>query len=258
MKLALVLSGGGVLGAGHIGTLEVLEDRGIRPDLVVGTSAGAIIGAIYASGGVDPVNEFIDTLYAAFSGPRAYLLSTPSKLFKFVGQTLVEYLAREQDNLRLPFYPVATNLRTGQYAILSDGDRVTAILASAAYPGVFPAQHIAGELYVDGGLTALLPSAAARNLGATYVIGSSIYSPPVIERAQMRKISFMKVVERSLDIMQAAMAGQQASLCDFCFIPPVLAAHQWYHFRSVLEIRELGRAAARDQVRRMPKLAGDR
>ena len=74
----------------------------------------------------------------------------------------------------------------------------------------------------------------------------------------MRKLSFMKVVERSLDIMQAAMAGQQAELCDFCFTPPVLAAHQWYHFRSVLEIRELGRVSARDQVSRMPKLDRDR
>lgn len=256
MTTAFVLSGGGVLGAGHVGSLEVLEERGIRPDLIVGTSAGAIVGGIYASGGLDAVNACLDNIADMFVGPRAVLMSTPSKLFSYLEALLAEVLPRKYADLPIPFHPVATNLRTGRYKAFSEGDPVAGILASAAYPGVFPPKEIDGEWYADGGLTANLPATAARELGATFLIGSSIYSPPELDRNTVKRLSFIKVVERSVDIMQAALAAGDATLCDFCFTPPVLSAHQWYHFRSVLQIREDGRKYAREQASGLPDVPG--
>jgi len=246
-----------VLGAGHVGTLEVLQARGFQPDLVVGASAGAIVGAIYACSSVDAVNEFLDTLASTFGSTRAMLLNTPQKLFAHVEELLANYVPRDYLDVKLPFYPVATNLRTGQHEAFSHGDPIAGILASAAYPGVFPAQEIEGELYADGGMSANLPASVARDLGATFIVGSNIYMPPELTPAQIRRLNFVESIERSLDIMQASLARQQAELCDFCFTPPVLSVHKWYHFNAVVEIREEGRRYAQERIRALPEDKGD-
>jgi len=252
MKTALVLSGGGVLGAAHIGALEALDERGFRPDFVVGTSAGAIVGSLYATGGTVLVNEFMDALAETLGSRRTYLLNTPYKLFEFVGKLLAEYVPRDYGKLNIPFYPVATNIRTGTYKAFSKGDLVADVMASAAYPGVFPVQEVAGESYVDGGLTANLPVTVAKELGATYIIASSIYALPKMSSEQTRRLNIITTIERSLDIIQAGQAREQEALSDFCFTPPVQDGYHWYHMRALPEIREAGRIYARKRIAALP------
>ena len=243
MSIALALSGGGVFGAAHVGPLEELDRIGLRPDFVVGTSAGAIVGLLYASGGVDAVNRFLDRLADMFSSPAALLLNTPPKIFTYVQQTLSELVGPEPP--RTPFYSVATNLRTGRPEAFHGSDSVVGVMASAAFPGVFPVQAIGGERYVDGGLTACLPAGIAWKLAATTVIGSSVYYLPDISPSTAGRASVVWVAQRSLDILQAELAREQAALCTFCFHPPDLTGYRWYDLRDIREIREAGRLHAR-------------
>lgn len=248
MKIAIVLSGGGVLGAAHVGPLEELDRLGVRPDFIVGTSAGAIIGLLYAANGVQAVNEFLDRLISLFTIPKAYLLNTPLKIFNQLGSILSDYVPRDHQELLIPFFPVAANLRTGSKRIFTDGDLIAEVLASSAYPGVFPLQIINDEPYADGGLIDNLPADAARELGAVIVIGSSIYSLPELPTEKIKKLNLIKLAQRAIDIQQVKIAAEQEALCDFCFQPPVMKEHQWYRLNAIAEIRDQGRKYARSQT----------
>ena len=248
MKIACVLSGGGVLGAAHVGPSEEPDRLGIRPDFIVGTSAGALIGILYAANGVDAVNEFLDRLISLFTIPKAYLLNTPLKIFNQLGSILSDYVPHDHQQLPIPFYPVAANLRTGARHIFTDGDLIAEVLASSAYPGVFPLQIINDEPYADGGLIDNLPADAAREMGAEIVIGSSIYLLPELPTEKIKKMNLIKIAQRAIDIQQVKIAEEHEGLCDFCFQPPVMREHQWYRLHAIAQIRDMGRKYARTQA----------
>lgn len=171
-SLGLALGGGGALGAAHLGVLQELAARHIRPDIVAGTSAGALVGAAYAAG--IPLQTLESRLLVADWGafgrltlkPRLGLLD-PSSLIdtitSFGGQPRIEDLPRR-------FAAVATDLRTRREVAITDGPLEEALRASIAVPGLFPPVRRGDQLLVDGGLAANLPIAAARQLGASTVI----------------------------------------------------------------------------------------
>jgi NTE family protein len=258
MKSALVLSGGGALGAAHVGILEALDAKGFRQDFIVGTSAGAIVGALYAASGTKAVNEFLDVLIKTFSNPRDYIrLSTPHKVQSFVENILADFIPHDVSKLKIPFYPVATNFLTGKYEILSKCDLIAGVIASAAYPGVFPIEEIGNKLYIDGGLLANLPAEAAKKLGATYLVGSSIYTLPKIEPEKAKKMNIFGIAERSIDIMQADLASRQAALCDLCFEPQILGSFKLFHINALTEVRDAGRDYARKRFTEIPDFDKD-
>jgi predicted acylesterase/phospholipase RssA len=207
--LALVLSGGGAKGLAHIGLLQVLDSMGVRPDLVVGTSMGSVVGAMYASGYSG--NQIADQaralrlaeLFAADGrAPRSLGWRRPLVLWEpgaggfHTGQsgsrqagvnaalngTLLRgnLLARgDFDSLSIPFRAVATDIRTREQVVLSGGDLARAVRASMAIPLVFDPERIDGRDLIDGGLAANVPVAAARRAGATRVIISDVsWHPP--------------------------------------------------------------------------------
>jgi len=202
VKTALVLSGGGARGAAHIGVIKVLDSLGIHPDLVVGTSIGSIVGALYASG---YTGEQIDSLTRAYPIGKLFRPYSPAlpplvaigrKPFTVWetsrGQWLLQsgavreedvsvlinnmmlrgnLLARgDFDSLPVPFRAVATNLKTREPVVLSRGDLARAVRASFAIPLVFEPISIDGDVLTDGGISDNVPVDIARKLGAQRAI----------------------------------------------------------------------------------------
>ncbi len=199
--MALVLSGGGAKGFAHIGVLQVLDSLGVRPDLVVGTSIGAMVGALYASGlsarQIDSLTRslppFDSRPVIASRAPHEWGSLPPAVLWEqgtggFVLATgglrelqlnallnrvllRANLLARgDFDRLPIPFRAVATNLRNREAVVLRSGDLAQAVRASIAVPLVFSPERIDDQTYTDGGISANVPIGAARAAGARRVI----------------------------------------------------------------------------------------
>ncbi|MEO5800129.1 MAG: patatin-like phospholipase family protein, partial [Gemmatimonadales bacterium] len=208
-RTALVLSGGGAKGFAHIGVLKALDAAGLRPDLVIGTSMGAVIGALYASG---LSGKTIDSLARASAftnlfrtsaalGPRAWGPLLPLVVWEsgeggfalrsaalrqgdvndLLNATMLRgnLLARDDfDRLPIPLRVVATDLRDRSVVILRGGDLAQAVRASIAIPLVFAPVRVGERMLVDGGLSANIPIAAARASGATRVMVSDVTERP--------------------------------------------------------------------------------
>ncbi|RMG96235.1 MAG: patatin-like phospholipase family protein [Chloroflexi bacterium] len=181
--IAFVLSGGAALGAIQVGMLKSLLAAGLMPDLLVGTSVGALNGAVIADHGMIEGTHLLEEVWEnlsremIFPGGRIaqarHLLST--KLSIFPNDNLTELICRtlsvtEFEALHLPFGALATNLLTHHGALFTSGKLHKALLASAAIPGVYPPVEINGVLYVDGALTAHVPLAAAVRMGAASLV----------------------------------------------------------------------------------------
>ncbi len=178
-RIGLALGGGAARGFAHIGVIQVLEEHGIRPDLVVGTSAGSLVAALYASGknatALGHLAEGMDeTAFTDWSFPGRGLLR---------GEALARYVrehtgGRLIEQMTLPLGIVATDLDSGQAILFQMGDPGTAVRASSAVPAVFLPVRIGTREYVDGGLVSPVPVRFARQMGAELVIAVDISAAP--------------------------------------------------------------------------------
>ena len=180
-KVGLALGGGAARGFAHVGVIQVLEEAGIKPDLVVGTSAGSLVAALYASGRngqqLQAVAVAMDE--AAFADWTLPLFSRGV----LRGEALGRYVNAQVGNkliesMPLPLGVVATDLASGQGVLFQRGDTGTAVRASSAVPAVFLPVKIGAHEYVDGGLVSPVPVRYARQMGAELVIAVDISSPP--------------------------------------------------------------------------------
>ena len=180
-RVALVLSGGGLRGLAHLGVLRVLEQQGLRPDLIVGTSVGAVIGGAYASG--TPVKALEALPLPTVLDPWSSWLITPRQRSAALEQFVASQLAHQHlEDFPLRFVAVATARRSGCVMLFGAGDAARAIMASSALPGALAPAAINGGVYVDGGLGAPLPVRIARALGADLVIAvdTTFHAAPVV------------------------------------------------------------------------------
>lgn len=207
LKIGLVLSGGGAKGFAHIGVLKEIERAGIKIDYIGGTSMGAIIGGLYASGynasqldsifketNFDElVQDFVPRKNKTFyekSNDELYALSLPFQKFKITipkglskgmyNYNLISKLTHNvrhvQDfsKLKIPFLCVATNLETGEEKVFKNGCLPLVLSASSAFPSLFSPVEIDGDLYVDGGVTNNYPVEEVRKMGADVIIGVDV------------------------------------------------------------------------------------
>lgn len=178
-RIGLALGGGAARGFAHIGVLQVLEEHGIRPDLVVGTSAGSLVAALYASGKNGPAlaqlaDGMDETAFTDWSFPGRGLLR---------GEALARYVrehtgGRLIEQMAVPLGIVATDLDSGQPILFQMGDPGAAVRASSAVPAVFLPVRIGTREYVDGGLVSPVPVRFARQMGAELVIAVDISAAP--------------------------------------------------------------------------------
>jgi len=180
-RLGLALGGGAARGFAHVGVIQVLEQNGIRPDLVVGTSAGSLVAALYASGKNGA--ELERTALAMEEATLTDWTLPFNGRGMLRGDALARYVRQAVDgrlieNMALPLGILATDLGNGQGALFRRGDTAEAVRASSAVPGVFTPVSIAGHEYVDGGLVAPVPVSQARAMGAEVVLAVDISSDP--------------------------------------------------------------------------------
>ena len=178
-RIGLALGGGAARGFAHIGVIQVLEEAGIRPDLVVGTSAGSLVAALYAAGrtGAELARVALamdESAITDWSFPGRGMIR---------GDALARYVrdqtgGRTIEQLPLPLGIVATDLDSGLAMLFQRGDVGLAVRASSAVPAVFQPVAIGGREYVDGGLVSPVPVRFARQMGAELVIAVDISSPP--------------------------------------------------------------------------------
>jgi NTE family protein len=180
-RIGLALGGGAAKGFAHVGVIAVLEEAGLRPSYVVGTSAGSLVAALYASG-----KTSAELQKAALSIEEAAITDWMLPLVgrgMFRGDALGRYVneavaGRVIEDMRIPLGVVATDLGNGQAVLFQRGDTGTAVRASSAVPAVFVPVRINGRDYVDGGLVAPVPVRFARQMGAEVVIAVDISTQP--------------------------------------------------------------------------------
>lgn len=175
VKVALVLGGGAARGFAHIGVIKALEAQGIVPDMVVGTSAGAVVGALYAGGmsGFEMQKQALQVeegMVLDWALPNRGVLKGEA-LQAFINQRLKNQSIQK---LPKPLGVVATDLQSGEMVLFRVGNTGMAVRASSTLPGIFQPVEINGRDYVDGGLTSPVPVQAARTMGADFVIAVDI------------------------------------------------------------------------------------
>ena len=178
-RIGLALGGGAARGFAHIGVIQVLEEAGIKPDLVVGTSAGSLVAALYASGRSG--QELAATALTMDEGAITDWAFPSRGVIR--GEALARYV-REQtggrtiEQMKMPLGIVATDLDSGAPILFQRGDTGVAVRASSAVPAVFQPVKIGEREYVDGGLVSPVPVRYARQMGAEMVVAIDISSPP--------------------------------------------------------------------------------
>jgi NTE family protein len=239
VRIGLALGGGAVRGAAHIGVLDVLERAGMAPAVLTGTSAGALVGALYAAGR-SPAE--IATLARGLRWTRLVhptmkrlsLLDT-GRLGRFLDTALG---GKTFDDLERPFAAVACELTTGAPVVLSEGPVSLAVLASAAIPGVFPPVTRGDQMLVDGGLVDLVPAALARTLGADVVVAVDV-SGPLPRRAPKTLVQILVAATH----LQTGVAEKLAREADLV-LEPAVDEFAFWELSRISEFEEAGRVAA--------------
>ncbi len=216
LKIGLALGGGAAKGFAHIGVIKMLEASGIHPDVVAGTSAGSVVGALYASG-----MDAFALQQTAFGLDEAKIRDVRLLSGGLVqGQALQDYvnqLLHKQpiEQLKMPFAAMATELESGTRTVFVRGNTGRAVRASSSIPGVFEPVEIHGKHYVDGGVVSPIPVDAARQLGADFVIAVDISAAPDGSNPQ----GMMNIVGQSIDIMGRQLAAQESARADVVIRP---------------------------------------
>ncbi len=250
-SIGLALGGGAVRGAAHIGVLAALEEAGLAPTVVTGTSAGAVVGSLYAAG-MEPADivgltrKLRWTRLVLPSMNRRALLDT-ARLGRFLDQTLG---SRAFADLNLPFAAVASDITTGARVVMSEGPVADAVLASAAIPGVFPPVTRDGHLLVDGGLVDLVPAGLARTMGADVVVAVDV-SGPIPRRAPTSMLQILVAATH----LQTGVAEQLAVEADLVLAPAVDEFAFW-ELSRIPEFVEAGREAAEKALPVLKALCG--
>lgn len=256
--VALVLSGGAARGYAHVGVIRALEAHGLRPDLVVGSSAGSIVGSLYASGlGAAELEAAIGELglnqFADVQLPGLGIL--PGSLGVLRGDGLHRFIQERAMRQRIEDFPirfaaVATDLGTGEARIFNAGDVGAAVRASAAVPGVLAPAEIDGRLYLDGQLSSPMPVDAARRLGARTIIAVDVIYPPQDARPR----TAVGVLFQAFLITVHGLKAIETARADFVIAPELGRSSSQFTFGDRARLEAAGEKAALEVIDRLRPL----
>lgn len=249
-KIGIVLSGGGIRGIAHLGVLKAFADAGVKFCKISGTSAGSIVGALFAQG-IDPeviLHAFLKTKLSRFIRPSigaAGLLSLENTKNLFL-----EYIPHNSfEGLQTPLSITATNFSRGTLVYFSSGKLIPAIQASSAIPGVFKPVIIDSEMFVDGGVLDNFPVEPLRK-DCNFIIGSSCNHLPVISSAP----SFRRMIERASIMSVNGDMRTKRKYCDVIIEPEGMGATSIFDVAKAEEIYWLGHEAALKKMQTDAKL----
>lgn len=239
-KLGLALSGGGAKGFAHIGVFKLLEECGLKPDIMVGTSVGSLMGVLFADGySADEIKDLFTgrefSEFAKLQLPKSGLFD--SKRFRYF---LKRHLrAKNIEDLGVPFIVVATDLDNGVSHEFRSGSIVDAVTASCSIPIIFSPVVINGVHYVDGGLFHNFPVSIIRNV-CERVIGVNV-SPLV---PQKYKQTIFNIAERSYHYMFRANTLEDREMCDVLIEAEEFGMYKTFDLENVNQITRIGYEAA--------------
>ena len=241
LKLGLALGGGAARGFAHVGVIAVLEEAGLRPQLVVGTSAGSLVAALYASG-----KNSAQLQQTALNMEEVAITDWMLPIIgrgMFRGDALARYVnemlaGRLIENMVMPLGIVATDLGSGNAVLFQKGDTGTAVRASSAVPAVFVPVKINGREYVDGGLVSPVPVRFARQMGADVVIAVDISNPPEANTAD----GTLQILLQTFAIMGKSINQYELAGADVV-VRPSLVGLKSADFTSRQRAIDAGRAA---------------
>ncbi|WP_116124629.1 patatin-like phospholipase family protein [Lewinella sp. IMCC34183] len=238
LTIGITLSGGGARGAAHIGALRALTEAGIEPDKVVGVSAGALVGAMYAAG-VSPDDMMAFALESSIF--RFYKLGMP-----LAGLTSSDYLQERlatviPENsfagLQKPFFVGVTNLNTGQLECHDSGPLHTLVAASCGIPFLFRPVVIDGAQYVDGGVIENMPVKPLLNQ-TDFIIGSNLMPYESLKPADVKTV--IGIVWRCFDLSIMANTLPSAELCDVVLEPSNLNDYHIFNLNRLSDLHDVG------------------
>ncbi len=255
-KVALVLGGGSAKGFAHVGVLRVLEREKIPIHMIVGTSVGSLIGGIYAS---NPDSFQLE--WAAFKINRGDILDysiTSSKMGPVQGARLEAFVeqnakVRLVEATKIPFYPVATDLNTGETVTLEKGPLAKAIHASSAIPGIFVPVSFGNRNLVDGGVTSNIACDVARAKGADVIIAVNLQKDVM----DMDITSVIDVIAQSVSIMMHINTRSKLAQADV-IIEPDTKGISMFDFSQKKTLMEEGMKAAEIAMPRIKTLTGSK
>ena len=241
LKLGLALGGGAARGFAHVGVIAVLEEAGLRPQFVVGTSAGSLVAALYASGKTSTQLQQTALNMEEVAITDWMLPIIGRGMFR--GDALARYVnelvaARLIENMSIPLGIVATDLGSGNAVLFQKGDTGTAVRASSAVPAVFVPVKINGREYVDGGLVSPVPVRFARQMGADVVIAVDISNPPEANTAD----GTLQILLQTFAIMGKSINQYELTGADVV-VRPSLVGLKSADFTSRQRAIDAGRAA---------------
>jgi NTE family protein len=287
-RIGLVLSGGGARGAAHIGVLKVLEENRVPIDAIAGTSMGAVVGGLYASGlsasDIERVMTSVDWQDAFSDRParkdlnfrrkledQTYLVKFPlglkgrkfrlprglvqgQKLTQILrGLTLPVAAVQDFDRMAIPFRAVATDIVTGDRVILDHGDLATAMRASLSAPGVFAPVENEGRMLVDGGLSSNLPIDVAREMGVDVLIVVDC-GFPLLERGKLDSVATVSNQMLAILIRHNTIAQRKTLTDRDVVIDPALGDFSSLDFTEHAKAMKIGEEAARGASERLAAL----
>lgn len=220
-RIGLALGGGAARGFAHVGVIQVLEEAGIRPVLVSGTSAGSLVAALYASGkNGAQLQHIAETMEEATIADWTLQVFTRGALR---GEALAKYVNAQVgqkpiEAMPMPLGIVATDLNSGNDIVFQRGDTGTAVRASSAVPAVFQPVKIGNREYVDGGLVSPVPVRAAKKMGAELIIAVDISSPPEAASAS----GTLEILLQTFTIMGKSINSLELQGADVVIRPQLL------------------------------------
>lgn len=242
--IGLTLSGGGAKGIAHIGVIRALLEHNIRPEVVSGTSAGSIIGALYANGhSPDDMEVMVNNssfykIFRLVGLPGAGLVK-----LDYLKERLNEYIKEDSfESLKYPLYVCATNLNIGRPVFFHSGSLFDKVMASCAVPWIFKPVMIDGQLYADGGITCNLPAKIIRE-HCGILIGSNV-KPKVIITSNNDLDSFIGITQRCTELSLWTNSKPNVKLLDVYISPEKVRDFSSFNISKTKELCEIGYEAA--------------
>lgn len=249
--LGYALGGGGSRGFAHLGALKVFESFGLKPEIIVGTSAGALAGVFYADGFTpEEIAELFDKKvfkeFVELTVPRTGIFKS-TEIARFLKRNL---RSSKFEQLHIPFKAVATDWKNARTAVFSEGDNlVDAVVASCSVPLVFSPIEIDGIPYVDGGLLKNFPVSIIRE-SCKYVIGVNVS----IMTSLQEKVNLKTTAERVFKLMSNANTMIDRKLCDILVEASSVEKYFMFDLKNIEKIMEFGYIAASNEMARQSSL----